>query len=224
MTLLELSSKIMDLYYQDYAPADGFFTIDDFKFQVATSYSTMFDMEFQALRKQNKAEDGFSNSEMSPAWLYEEVLDIQYDKTIKRHFTKTTFPIFGFRFDGTTSALQGVHSAGDKHVVYRKIALNDRRFRQVLPTTGKILFYVNSEKEIVFWDGAIEDDKISVQYVPAIVGIENDCILSDVFADKITEEVLRIMMGARSGTIIQKADDQNRNLTEQNQQDKSLMK
>lgn len=224
MTLLEISSRIQDLYYQDYAPGDKFIDIDDFKFHVAAKYSEMINAIYKQVRSENKQMEGFSNIEIPAAWLISEMLKIEYDEKRERHFSKTKFPVFSFDFDGSANALQGIHSIGPPHKVYRKIMLNERRFKKILPTTGKILFYLNAPQEIIYWEGAKEGDEVESQYVPAIIGLDNDCRLSDNIASEITKEVLNLMISARSGTIIQKVDDQNRNLTPVNQTDPNLVK
>lgn len=225
MTLLELASRIQDLYYQDYAPGDRFLDIEDFKFQVAAKYSEMLNVMYKQVRAENRAQDGFSNIELSAAWLIEETVEIAFNEEQDRFTTTTKFPIFSFDFDGSSNALQGVHSFGPNHKVFRKIMLNERRFKQVLPVTNKILFYVNDSSTIVFWEGNVKKgDKVRVQYIPDVSSLQDDCLLSANMSSEITKEVLNIMVGARNGTIIQKVDDQNRNLTPGNQTNQTLNK
>ncbi len=222
-SLIEIATRVQDLYEQNYTPNDRFLDIDDFKFHIATVYSTMLENEFQQMRKMGKVETGFSNVEISAGWMIEEVLDIKFDETKNKFYSTTSFPVFTFKWDGAASALQGVHSAGNKHIIYRKISLHERRFRQVQPVIkDRVFFYLNNPTEIIYWD-ANPKEKVTVQYVPAIVGLNNDCLISDSVANEIIA-TLDTMFKAKNGNFIQKADNQNPNIIPEQQVDQNLPK
>ena len=209
-TLAETAERIMNLYYQNFAPNDSFLDIDDFKFQVAITYSSMLNKLYQAERRTNKQMEGFSNIEIPAAWLVEEELTLKYDEKFDRNFATLEHPVFSFDWDNAANGLQGVHSIG-KHCIYRKISLNERRFRQIVPPISATLFFLNNPKEIVFW-GGIPGSQVQIQYVPRVVGEENDCILSDNIISDIEIIVLDTMFKAKNGNFIQKLDDQNPNI------------
>jgi hypothetical protein len=224
VTLQQLAQRVMDLYYQNYPPNDAFLDIDDFKFHIAAIYSSKLAAEFEVMRREGRTETGFPNVQLSPQWLQEEVLTIQYSEEEHRHYANTSRPVFGFKWDGTACSLQGVHSHDPlHHKIYRKISLHERRFRHVLPEIkDRILFYLNSDKEIVFWN-AQKGDKIKVQYIPSVLGEENDCKLSEDLAAEI-QGALELMFKAKAGNFIQKADNQNPNIIPEQQVDKNLNK
>ena len=209
--LIEVASRIQDLYEQNYTAGDKFLDIDDFKFQVATTYSALLNVMYQTELRTNRQMEGFSNIEIPAFWLKHEKIKIQYSEENDKYFAETELPVYSFDWDNAANALQGVHSFGGKHCVYRKISLNERRFRQIIPPTGVTFFYLNSPTEIVFWDGK-EGAVVDVQYVPAIVGLDNDCILSDNIVAQIIDVTLERMFKAKSGNYIQKLDDQNINI------------
>lgn len=208
--LIEIATRVQDLYYQNYTPNDAYLDIEDFKFWVASTYNTLLDTAFQIERKSNKQMDGFSNIDIPAQWLYQEVLKIEFNKERNRFFAKTKYPMYFFSWDGATNSLQGVHSAGGPHCVYRKMSLNERKFRQILPPTSSILFYVENSREIVFWE-AKEGAMIETQYIPAVVGSENDCFISDNLIKPLTDGTLELLFKSKSGNFIQKANDQNPN-------------
>lgn len=211
-TLIEVATRIQDLYEQNYTPNDRFLDIDDFKFQVAITYSSMINAQYQLTRRENKQMEGFSNIEIPAAWLIEETITLQKDPLKQDQcFATLKHPVFSFDFDNAANALQGVHSAGNHHCLYRKISLNERRFKQVLPPISAILFYLNDPKKIVFWGGK-EGAQALIQYVPRVVGEENDCLLSDNIISALEKEVLATMFSAKNGNFIQKLDDQNPNV------------
>ena len=214
--LIKVAQRVMDLYYQNYTPNDAFLDIDDFKFHVATTYSTMLNALYQQEKKFNKQMDGFSNIEIPAAWMIIERLPIEYDAECDEFFVKLKWPVFSFDFDSTANALQGVHSVGKKHQLYRKIGLLERRFRQVIPPVGVILFFLNEPTVIKMWDPPpgqlpVAGAQVEVQYVPTVVGMENNCRLSDNIIAPLTEQVLSLLFKAKNGNFIQKADDQNPN-------------
>lgn len=208
-TLVEAAQRMMDLYYQDYAPNDKFLDLDDFKYQIATVYSSMLNKMYQVERRANKQMEGFSNIEIPASWLVEEILVIDHENEEGDLYTTTNHPVFSFDWDNAANALQGVHkSGGGPHCVYRKISLNERRFRQIVPPSSAIFFYLNNPTEIVFW-GAKLGSKVKIQYVPVVVGEENDCILSDNIIADLTPVVLDTMFKAKNGNFTQQLDDQN---------------
>lgn len=220
-TKREIAERIKDLYYQNFEPNDAFLDKGDFEFHVATTYSEMLNVMYQAERRANRQMDGFSNIEIPAMWMYEEVVKIEYKEDDDKYYAQTKFPVYSFDWDNSANALQGVHSKGNKHCIYRKISLSERRFRQVIPTAGVVFFYLNNPKEIVFWN-AKKDNEIIVQYVPSILEADNDCLLSDNVANVLIDQVLTRLFQAKNGNFIQKLDNQNPNIVPQQQVDQRL--
>lgn len=208
--LKDVASAAEDLFYQDYAPRDKFFDTSDFALHFAVIYADMLNEEFQDIRKRNKAEEGFANIEIPASWMITERLTLSLDAENNRHTAETAYPIFTFRWDSSQYALQGIHSIGSHHCVYRKISLNERRFRQVLPEISKVLFFVNSEKQIVFWggkDGAV----VETQYIPEVDLDDDDCLIANGLASKVIDKTLQRMFGAKNGNVIDENNDSNKN-------------
>lgn len=223
-TLVQAAQRAMDLYYQDYVPNDKFLDLDDFKYHIATLYSKMLNDMYQVERRANKQMEGFSNTEIPAAWMVEEVLVIDKENSEGDLIAETAHPVFAFDWDSSANALQGVHRAGNgPHCVYRKISLNERRFRGIIPPVSKILFYLNKPQEIVFW-GARKGATIKVQYVPAVVEEENDCILSDNIMSTVIVQVLDLFFKSKNGNFVQELDDQNRTLLPQQQANPTIPK
>jgi|GEM_PF-5715203 len=210
--LIDVASHIQDLYKQNYGANDDFFEEEDFKFWVAVAYSSMLNKAYQIVRSQNKQMDGFSNIEIPAGWLIPEEITLSKNKLRPgEYFAKLKHPVFSFDWDGAANGLQGIHSIGTHHCIYRKISLNERRFKQVIPPISATLFYLNSPEEIVFWGGK-EGARAIIQYVPKVVGEQNDCLLSDNIIDDLSKEVLNMMLSAKNGNFIQKLDNQNPNI------------
>jgi|ERR1035437_1599059 hypothetical protein len=223
-TLVEAAQRMMDLYYQDYAPSDKFLDIDDFKYQIAITYSSLLNKMYQTERRANKQIEGFSNIEIPAAWLVKEDLVVEYDETEEKFFSKLKHPVYSFDWDNAANGLMGIHKrGGGPHCVYRKISLNERRFRQIIPPTSAIFFYLNTPTEIVYW-GAKKGAKIESQYLPVVVGEEDDCILSDNIIADLEVIVLDTMFKAKNGNFTQELADQNSPNTPAPQQNPTLNK
>lgn len=223
-TLREAAQRAEDLYYQDYAPRDKFIDTDDFAYQIAINYSAMLNALYQKVRSDNKREEGWGNVENSSAWLLEKVIEIDYSEEQKKFYAKTPTNIFSFDFDGTGNSLQGVCGTEENTNRFRKISLNERRFYHILPTTNKVYYYLNNGNEIVFKGSVKKGMKITVQYIPQVVGSDDNCLLSDnIIADVITK-TLTLMFGAKNGNVIQESNDGNKNAVLQQQVDPQLNK
>lgn len=208
--LIETAQRVFDLYEQNYAPNDRFLDINDFKFHIATIYTTMLDKQFQVERKAGKAESGFANVEITAQWMIEDPLTIEYNEAEEKYFAKTKQPVLGFRWDAVAGSLQGIRSQGNPKTLYRKVSLHEREFFAQLPTVAdRVFFYLNQQQEIVFKKATV-GAKIKAQYIPAVVGQQNDCLLADSIADEIVA-TLELMFKSKSGNFIDKLDDQNPN-------------
>lgn len=215
ITLYKFAERLLDLYWQDYAPDDAFVTVEDFKFQIATAYSNYLNTFYQQERKSNKAETGFANIEIPPSWMIEEVISISYDKEHRRLSAQLKHPVYSFDWDNAVNTIQDIYG-GCPDCKYRKVSGNEVKFVDLMPPISVILFTLNKPKEIVFW-GAKEGYAPTIKYMPAIVGEDNDCHLSDNIANIIQPIVLETMDRARKGNFIQKLDDQNPNIIPQQQ-------
>lgn len=214
----------MDQYYQDYADRIKFVELSDFIFHMAVTYSAMLDKHYQDMRAQNKKEEGFANIENSAAWLVEEILPVKFDDRRERYYVTTTADIFSFDFDGTGNALQGVCGLKNAAKKFRKISLNERRFEHISPVTNKVLYYLNSKNEIVFSGQVKVGDEIPVQYIPVVVGNDENCLLSDNIIGDVITKTLTIMFGAKNGNVIDESNDGNRNAVLQQQVNPQLTK
>src|SRR4051812_48784345 len=109
-SLIEIAQRVQDLYEQNYSPDDRFLDIEDFKFHIATLYSTTLETQFQQMRKDGKIETGFANVELSAGWFIEEELEIKFDMDKNKFYTTPSFPVFSFKWDDFSSSLQEIHS------------------------------------------------------------------------------------------------------------------
>lgn len=221
MTLSELAQRLQDLYEQDYTTGNEFFTLDDWKFQISTTYSELLNVMYQAERRANKTQDGFSNIEIPASWLVEEDAKIEKDEAKNRYSTKTKYPVYSFDWDNAANALQEIFHVNSPcrktPCQYRKLSLHERKFLHILPVINdRIFYYLNSANEIIY-PNANGCELIRIQYVPSVSSLDDDCLLSDNIASIITDQVLKRMFQAKNGNFVPKLDDQNPNVVPQQQ-------
>lgn len=209
--LLEVAQRIQDLYQQDYTTNTEFMDVGDFKFQVAATYSALLNAMYQAEKKDNKAMDGFSNTELSAAWLVTEEIKIDGPDQQKRYFATTTHDIYYFDWDSFANSVQDVFGIGCGKCEYRKISLNERKFLSLMPPAS-VTFYAATDKRRIQFFNVNEANSISVSYIPSIMSLEDDCLMSDNILPTIIDTTLQRMFQAKNGNFIQKLDDQNPNI------------
>lgn len=215
-TLIQAASAAQDLYFQDYADRKEFFDIDTFKYHFAAKYSAMLNTMFQAIRRENKAESGFSNVEINAQWLYTERIDeAKLDDLQQRFYVETKFNIFSFDFDSWGNGLNGIRPYGNNKCNLKKISNQEIRFQDIIPTTPDIYYFLEGKNKIYFLSKP--PVPLSLYYVPEVLGANDNCVLSDNIVEEVISATLQLMFGAKSGNIIKESDDGNRNSVVQQQ-------
>ncbi len=223
--LIEVASRAMDLYYQDYADRKAFFNIRAFQFHAATKYSTLLNTLFQVWRKENKADTGFSNVEINAQWLVtQKVKDdgLKFDDEQKRWFVESDHNIFSFDFDSWGNGLNGVRPYGGNNCNLKKVSNQEIRFYDVIPITPDIYYFLEGKNRVYFLKKPTLP--LSLYYIPEVVGSNDNCVLSDNIVAEVITETLKLMFGAKSGNVIQESDDGNRNAIIQQQVNPALTK
>lgn len=218
-----VASKALDLYYQDYADRKEFFDIDDFKFHCAAKYSTLVNAMYQLVRKENKAETGFSNVEISSQWLIaQQVKELQYDEEAIRWYVRTDFNVFSFDWDSFGNGLNGIRPYGNNTCNLKKISNQELRFQDILPVTPDIYYFLDGKNRIDFLKKP--SLPLTLYYVPEVLSSDNNCVMSDNVVTEVITATLQLMFGAKNGNVIPEADDGNRNATLQQQTNPALNK
>jgi hypothetical protein len=216
-TLGYVANRTMDMVYQGLAPRDKFFEKEHFMFHCAAAYSKLLDDMYQALRKENKVQDGFSNVEMSPDWLISENLKVQKTEYDGEFFVQTSQNIFGFSFNAYGNGLNGVRksafykdcNACPADLNFRKISIDEIKFYKGMPYTTDCYYYVEGNNKIYF----VNRDPVQVKvfYVPTLIETDENCHFNDALVDPVVERVFNLFISGKAGVVIQKADDGNRN-------------
>lgn len=222
-SLAVAAEKAQDQYYQDYPDRDDFFDLDDFKFHFAAVYSKMFDAFFQQVRKANKGEDGFSNVEMSAAWLVKEEIPVESDE--EGYFASPSSCIYGFGFDEFSYSLDNVRAIGgcpgNETCKLQKISLEEAKYLDITPPSRLVYYWLAAANKIRFQNALT---KVAVVYVPAVEADNDNCVVSDNIVADVIKETLILLFGAKSGNVVDESNDGNKNTTQQNQSNPQLTK
>lgn len=216
--LIEIASRASDLYFQDYPDRKAFFDEDDFKYHIAAKYSEMLNTLYQAARKDNKAETGFSSVEISAQWLIQQKVvaesptadqsQLKYDEENLRWYAETNHNIFSFDFDAFGNGLNGIRPYGNSCNL-KKISNQEIRFHDIIPTTPDIYYFLEGKNRIDFLKKPTLP--LSVYYIPEVLGSDDSCIISDAMVPALITATLQLMFGAKQGNVVSQADDGNKN-------------
>lgn len=223
-SLKTAAARAQDLYYQDYAPRDAFFDVADFKFHFATIYTAMFDAIFQQVRKAGKAEDGFSNAEITSAWLVTETLEIKESNYPGLFYANPTSGVFAFGWDEFSYSLESAIPLGEcKHgkCKLQKISTDEAAYLDIAPTTSLVFYWLAAENSIVF-SGNV--GKVLVSYIPSVDPKKDNCVLSDNIVADVIKATLDIMFKSKNGNVIDQSNDGNKNQVLPQQVDPKLTK
>lgn len=224
VSLKTLASRAQDLYFQDAVMRDSFFDVKDFMFHAAAYYSTTLNSLYKIERQQNKVMDGFTNTEISAAWMIKEKI-VPVKNEDELFILKPEFSIFSFDFDSFANGIQNIRQTKNKKGACKcdviKISNNESSFLGLAPTTSICYYYLAPNNEIILTK-FIEEAEIS--YIPTVVGNDVNCVLSDNIAADVIKNVLTIMFGAKNGNVVQMTNDGNNNPTAQNQANPALNK
>lgn len=202
--LIDIAEIAEGMYYQDYAERNAFFDKRDFRDQLAMYYSTALNELFKIQRKESKQETGFNNVEIPPAWLIHETAKMTCESG--GCVVETKHPIYSFDFDNFVYALDSV-TAPD--VQLRKISRTEANFLHLQPNINRTLFWVQEKNKIKFTKDI--KTELSLAYIPAVVGSDDNCVLSDNIVSGVIKAVLQIMFGAKTGNVVDETNDGNKN-------------
>lgn len=208
-SLIQIASLAQDMFYQDYAPRDAFFSIDDFKKLCIATYSKLINDGVNSEKYKNKSTEGFSSVEIPVDWLIEEVVSIE--KVKNQRIATTQYDIFSFDYDAFAIGLQYVEKVDGPCDKFIKISPMDAWSMDTLPYTTNVYYYKKSSNKIYFIERHCVPEKVLLRYIPAMDMSDDSSVMSESLVMPVITTVLQLMFGAKSGNIIDMSDDSNLN-------------
>lgn len=223
-SLIEIASRARDLYNQDYPDRVEFFDMEDFKFHIAAKYSEQLNILYQVARKEGKMETGYSAVEIPSQWLISQkvaVDDVKFDTEKQVWYSITNQPVFSFDYDAFGNGLNDVLVVGGMCKV-KKISNQEVKFYDILPTTPDVYFYIESSTRIEYLKKP--PTPLIQKYIPAVIGSNDQCVMSDNIVPGLIMSTLQLMFGAKNGNVVPEANDGNSNEDKEQQINPALRK
>ncbi len=214
--LKDTASLIMDLYFQNYPTDEGFFNENHFLYLAGVAWAKVLEDEYLELRRNSRAEDGYTNVHLNPAWLIEEEIEVKLkpgSSEIYEGQLKT--PVFGFAFDPYGRGVQSIRNndiTGCRNFI--RSSERESWMDCIVPMTKHVFFIVKRKGVIQLRSPQCQFTTLVVEYVPDITTDffgEDGGAVPKSKEDAIIRRALDLMINARSGTVVDMTNDSNPN-------------
>lgn len=207
MKLILVAQNIMDLYFQDYAPRDAYYDLDDFMSMASIVYAKLLNDEFQLKKQEMKLVEGFSYVDISPEWLITK--DFAITREGNAFVVNMDEKVFAFDFDALTSGVQRIEVIEGKPGRTVKISFKDSEFMDRLPMTTLYFYYVLGANKIFFKNRYPK--KVKVYYIPAVTADDSEAEIPDSKVLEVITTTLQLYFGSKNGEVIDTSNDSNKN-------------
>lgn len=164
--LLQEAQSVMDAYFQDYAPADGFFRIKDFALWLGRAYGKVADDAAKEIYKSYLAEQGVGFIIFSQEWWASEELEIK--KVDNEYVAEVNFKHLGFTYDGQNSGFQELVPVGKEGNcgVFMRTSITDLWVTDGMARNNIVWWYPEDGKLKFKTNSNCNPKKVRVYYVP----------------------------------------------------------
>lgn len=220
--LLISAQYLMDSYYQDFAPDDSFFRLEDFATWVGRAYGKIADDSAQLIYKGSLSESGQGQIIFSQDWWSFK----DYDVKEKDGQLSIALDIkyLGFTYDNQNSGIQlltGLGHSGNCGNFKRTTLTQLWKLSQ--HTMNSIVWWYPSGETISFSVmGSCKPKKVRVWYLPSVED-ENFKLPSTKEFD-IAYLAFQFLKAAQTGTIVDETADRNANKTIQTESNSAQLK
>lgn len=213
--LLKSAQSIMDIYYQDIAPDDAFFALEDFAGWIGKVYGKVADDVAKQIYQGSRDETGTGQITFSQEWWAKKNAKISEDGKIT-----IDFKIAGFTYDNQNSGIQEVRGTGK----YIRTSLTEL---WVLDGNGKssIVYWWPEFDTLNFKSSGCEvkNKEVDIYYIPAADDDNFKLPKSKEF--EIATTAWNLMMSAKKETpFVDQTNDSNKNITPQTEVDTKQVK
>jgi hypothetical protein len=203
--LLDQAQICMDDFNQSFAPANAFYTLEDFGYRLIDERDNLLETEFLVQYYKNKNQFPIINSQ----WLSREVVDVKKDEE-GRWYADSCIPLFEFPFDERGFAIQNVTPLGGGDCAQFVRIPNDQQWQICMLVANSMNYFSVEKCRIWLYNFFNCCQKLELSIVPSQAGLslENQT-LPDGKAAQIREVVLNKAfrdMNAKLGKISQHND------------------
>lgn len=211
----------MDLFYQDYASNEEFFSLDDFIFQTGSAYADILSKEFDVARLMMKQEGIDTYVSFSHDWLQTQVLQLQRKSEGGEYYQLLQKPM-SFPYDKWDSGIQNVFPVGAKYNSELVRATIDTNWMNKFSPLSKTIYF-NYLKDRIYPVTSLQSapPSIRVVYIPEV---SLDLEIPNSRNAMISVAVLTVMRKLAEGFLVGETNDQNKNKLPITENDRKLIK
>lgn len=216
--LLQEAQSVMDLYFQDFAPADGFFSIEDFADWMGRTYAKFADETAKEIYKQYVVESGVGTIIFSPDWWASEEVEIQSKDG--EFFAEIKFKHLGFTYDGQNSGVQEVIPVGKEGNcgTFMRTTITDVWITEGMSKNNIVWWYQAGDKLRFKTNSKCNPKKVMVYYIPTAEDDNFKLPTSKVF--EIATTAYNVMIAAKKQTpFVDDTNNANKNILPETETD-----
>lgn len=216
-----IGQHALDLFYQAFKPAAGFWDIDDAIYFAGVSYAGLLSQEYD-IERQRLMKDGEETIvTFSHDWLQTQDLEIEKDEDFGWS-AKLDKPIMSFPFDKRDVGLQNIFPKGFKSEFIRS-SIDSIWQNELLPLTKNTYWALLKDKIILFNNSKQEflKKKIKVVYVSAI---HEDMEIPQTRHKMIIDATILLMRNSEKDKVVKKLNSGNENAVLQEEADQNGIK
>lgn len=220
--LLKSAQHLLDIYFQDYAPEDAFFSVEDFAYWVGTVYDKDVDDIARLQYSNSFSETGTGQITFSPDFLIsKEFPVIHKDGEL---YAQVNISAASFTYDSQNSGVQEVFAVGKKGNCGECIRTTYTELwkLKLLSYSNKVWWFYTGNRIEFKNNSGCYPQKIKVVYVPSSADADFKLPKSREF--DIATRAWALMAQARQGTIPDQTNNGNKLVTTETEIDKSQLK
>ena len=221
--LLIEAQSVMDSYFQDYAPGDSFFRIEDFASWLGKAYGKFADEVSKEIYKNSLQETGIGAITFSQDWWAKKEYDVK--KAGTELVVTTDFKTIGFTYDNQNSQIQELMPSGNSGNcgTYIRTSLTDLWILKGMSKSNTVYWYPDGNEIKFKVNSNCLPKKVAVYYIPA--PDDENFKLPSSKAFEIATLAFNFMNEARKGnSIIDATNDRNKNVAQQTEADSKQIK
>lgn len=197
-----VAQNALDLFYQDYAPANAFFQLDDFIRECGATlgeyYRQGYETEYARLRSEGLNDDLVTFDE---GVLNEQILKVKNNEAILEK------NVFSFPYDKSSVGYQYVFSTDPKSCPLERAALTLVWQFPYIPYTHRIFWWADKGKLKFFTNSNSSLQEVRLLYVPAISA---DMEVPDALTRTVIDGTVKVF---RDKVVVKQSIDSNKNMT-----------
>jgi hypothetical protein len=213
--LLKEAQHIMDAYFQDFAPDDSFWRVEDFAVWVGKAHGKIADDVAKEIYKTSLAEMGTGMITFSQDWWATKEYKVEHKEG--KYFIQTDIKYLGFTYDNQNSGIQDliIEEGGGNPI---RTTITELWILNGMSKNKMIYWYIDGDKIKFQFNSDCIPKKVSLYYLPSAEDENFKVPTSKAF--DIATLAYNLMQMAKQGTpFVDRTNNSNPNMTPQTETD-----